>query len=88
MSVLLAIMLSYGYSPSDSSWNLVTLGNIPERAILFAELAAKDGGKSTVDLAVMLEMAGRFAEAERCYYLALNSSTDCLLYTSPSPRDS
>lgn len=79
MSILLAILLSYGYSPSDSSWNLVTLRNIPERAIFFAELAAKDGGRSTVDLATMLEMAGRFAEAERYYNLALNSSTDSLL---------
>jgi hypothetical protein len=79
LNILLAVLLSYGYSPSDSSWNLVTLSNIPERAILFAELAAKDGGRATVDLAVMLEMAGRFAEAEPYYNLALNSSTDSLL---------
>ena len=79
MSILLAILLFYEYSPSDSSWNLVTLRDIPERAILFAELAAKDGGKSTVDLAAILEIAGRFAEAERYYNLALNSSTDSLL---------
>ncbi len=79
MNILLAVLLSYGYSPGDSSWNLVTLGNIPERAILFAELAAKEGGRSTVDLATMLEMAGRFAEAEHCYSLAFNSATDPLL---------
>jgi hypothetical protein len=79
LSILLAVLLSYGYSPGDSSWNLVTLGNIPERAILFAELASKDGGRFTVDLAAMLEMAGRFTEAERYYSLAFNSSTDPLL---------
>ncbi|MCK4806060.1 MAG: hypothetical protein KAT09_00365 [Candidatus Aegiribacteria sp.] len=79
MNILLAVLLSYAYSPGDSSWNLVTLGNIPERAILFAELAAKEGGRSTIDFAVMLEMTGRFAEAERCYNLALNSATDSLL---------
>ena len=76
MSILLAVLLAYAYSPADSSWNLVTLGNIPQRAILFAELAAKDGGRSTLDLAVMLEIAGRFPEAENCYTLALNSTTD------------
>ncbi len=76
MSILLAVLLAYAYSPGDSSWNLVTLGDIPERAILFAELAAKDGGRSTLDLATMLEIAGRYAEAENCYTLALNSATD------------
>ena len=76
MSILLAALLAYTYSPGDSSWNLVTLGNIPQRAILFAELAARDGGRSTIDLAVMLEISGRFAEAENCYTLALNSTTD------------
>ncbi len=79
MSILLAVLLAYSYSPGDSSWNLVTLGNIPERAILFAELAAKDGGRSTLDLATLLEIAGRFDEAENCYSLALNSSTDPVL---------
>ncbi len=79
MSILLAVLLAYAYSPGDSSWNLVTLGDIPQRAILFAELAAKEGGRSTVDLATMLEIAGRFTEAENCYSLALNSSTDPVL---------
>ena len=79
MSVLLAVLLAYTYSPGDSCWNLVTLGDIPERAILFAELAAKDGGRSTLDLATLLEIAGRFTEAENCYSLALNSATDTLL---------
>ena len=79
MNVLLAVLLAYTYSPGDSCWNLVTLGDIPERAILFAELAAKDGGRSTLDLATILEIAGRFTEAENCYSLALNSATDTLL---------
>ncbi len=79
MSILLAVLLAYTYSPGDSCWNLVTLGDIPERAILFAELAAKDGGRSTLDLATILEIAGRFGEAENCYSLALNSATDTLL---------
>ncbi len=76
MNILLAVILSYSYSPGDSSWSLITLGDIPDRAILFAELAAKEGGQPTVDLAIMLELAGRFSEAERIYSMAINSSTD------------
>ena len=79
MSILLVILLSYGYSPGDSCRNLITLGDIPERSILFAELAAKDGGRSTVELADILEMAGRFSEAEHYYSIALNSAIDPLL---------
>lgn len=76
MNILLAIMLAYGYSPSDSSWSMVSLREIPERAILFAELAARDGGRPVVDLGSMLELAGRFERAEAVYRLALNSAED------------
>jgi len=76
MSLILAVLLSYAYSPGDSSWNLVVLDSIPDRAILFAELAAKDGGRSAVDLAVILELAGRFEEAGHYYNLTLNSADD------------
>lgn len=71
--------MAYTYSPQDSSWNLVTLDSIPDRAILFAEIAARDGGQAGVDLAVLLEIAGRFSQAERCYNLAANSASDPLL---------
>jgi hypothetical protein len=77
--VLLAALLSFGYSPGDSSWSLVTLNEIPDRAILFAELAAKDGGRPVIDLAAMLEIAGRFSDADRIYSLALNSASDPLV---------
>lgn len=79
MNFLLILLLAYTYSPQDSSWNLVTLGNIPDRAILFAEIAARDGGRAGVDLAVLLEIAGRFPQAMRCYSLAANSASDPLL---------
>lgn len=76
MSILLAILLAYGYSPSDSSWSMVSLREIPERALLFAELAARDGGTKVVDLGSMLELAGRFERAEAVYRVALNSAED------------
>ena len=79
MSILLILLLAYTYSPQDSCWNLVTLGNIPDRAILFAEIAARDGGRAGVDFAVMLEIAGKFPRAVRCYNLAVNSASDPLL---------
>ncbi len=76
MSILLAIMLAYGYSPSDSSWSMVSIREIPERAVLFAELAARDGGMPVVDLGSMLELAGRFERAQAVYRMALNSAED------------
>jgi hypothetical protein len=79
LNFLLILLLAYTYSPQDSSWNLVTLGSIPDRAILFAEIAARDGGRAGVDLAVLLEIAGRFPQAVRCYNLAANSASDPLL---------
>lgn len=79
MNFLLILLLAYTYSPQDSSWNLVTLGNIPDRAILFAEIAAREGQRAGVDLAVLLEIAGRFPQAYRCYSLAANSASDSLL---------
>ncbi len=79
MNFLLILLLAYTYSPQDSSWNLVTLGSIPDRAILFAEIAARDGGQAGIDLAVLLEIAGRFPRAAGCYNLAANSASDPLL---------
>lgn len=76
MNILLAILLAYVYSPSDSSWSMVNLREIPERALLFAELAARDGGMPVVDLGSMLELAGQFGRAEAVYRVALNSAED------------
>ena len=79
MSLFLAAILAFSYSPQDSCWKLVTLDNVPERAILFAQLAARDGGRAAVDYASMLELAGRFGEANRLYDIVLNTSSDTLL---------
>lgn len=73
------ILLSYSISPGDSCWNLVSLGHIPDRAVLFAESASRTGGDAGVDLAVILEMSGRFQDALRCYDILLHSASDTLL---------
>ncbi len=79
MSLVLAVLLAYAYSPADSSWNLVTLAGIPERAVLFAELAAREGGRAVVDLGRILELSGQFDRAVTVYEVALNSADDPLL---------
>ncbi|MBN2585715.1 MAG: hypothetical protein JXA64_11350 [Candidatus Fermentibacteraceae bacterium] len=79
MSLVLAVLLAYAYSPADSSWSLVTLAGIPERAVLFAELAAREGGRAVVDLGGLLELSGQFDQAVTVYEVALNSAEDPLL---------
>jgi len=74
LPILLA--LSTVFSPSDSAWGLVTLSQVSDRALLFAELAARDGGQSTVDYGLLLEAAGRFPQAQGAYSMARGWSTD------------
>lgn len=76
MSLLLPLLLAAPViSPSDSVRSLVTVGSIPERALLFAELAARmEGGEAGVELASLLELAGEFPDARRQYGLMLSSS--------------
>ncbi len=76
MSLILAILLSFNYSPADSCWRMVSLGEVPERAVMFAQIAARDGGRNAVELGAVLELAGRFAQAANVYRIALNSSGD------------
>lgn len=75
MSLFLLLLL-YPYSPSDSARSIVTLCEVPERALLFAELAARDGGQASVDFAVLLEVAGRFTGAGNAYTAARGWSED------------
>lgn len=70
------VILLYPYSPSDSARSLLTLCEIPERALLFAELAAREGGQASVDYALLLEAAGRFAGAGNAYTAARGWSGD------------
>jgi hypothetical protein len=79
LSLFLLVILLYPYSPSDSVRSLVTLCEVPERALLFAELAARDGGQASVDYALLLEAAGRFAGAGNAYRAARGWSEDQML---------
>jgi hypothetical protein len=72
------LLAFYGFSPADSCAKLVTLGEIPEEAVLFAELAAREGGDGALLFGRMLELAGRFDEAAGVYDIALAAATDPL----------
>lgn len=72
-------LLAFGYSPSDSSWNLVTLADVPETAVLFAELASREGGRTVIDFGSLLEVSGSFPRAASVYRVALGSSDDAAL---------
>ena len=67
MILLLLSLVAFDFSPRDSCWSLVTLAEIPERALLFAEMAAGESGQGTLDMGRLLEAAGRFAEASSYY---------------------
>lgn len=73
MNLLIPVLLLIPYSPADSARALVTIRDIPLRALLFAEQAARYDGAGVVELARLLELAGRFAEAGRVYSLAAAS---------------
>jgi len=76
LSLLLLLAALLRQAPSDSAWSLVTLREIPGRALLFAELAARDGGRAAVDHALLLEVAGRFEAAWNAYGIARGWSSD------------
>ena len=75
MTLLLSLLLAAPViSPADSVRSLVTVASVPERALLFAELAARmEGGGAGVELASLLELAGEFSDARRQYDLMLAS---------------
>lgn len=70
MTGLLAAMLLIGFSPADSAMTLISIREVPLRALLFMEQASRLEGSSVVELGWLLELAGRFQEAERVYALA------------------
>ena len=76
MTALLAALLigSSIISPSDSVRSMITVASVPERALLFAELAARmEGGEAAATLGSLLELAGEFSDARRQYRLLLAS---------------
>ncbi|OPL20093.1 MAG: hypothetical protein AVO35_01160 [Candidatus Aegiribacteria sp. MLS_C] len=74
--LIFSVLLAFGYSPSDSSWNLVTLAEVPEEAVLFAELAAREGGRTVIDFGSLLEVSGNFSRAASVFRVAYGSSDD------------
>lgn len=69
MTVLLVLLLA-PFCPSDSAEALLTIREVPLRALLFAEQGARTDGAGVVELARLLELAGRFGDAARVYSLA------------------
>lgn len=69
MTVLLVLLLA-PFCPSDSAEALLTIREVPLRALLFAEQGARTDGAGVVELARLLELSGRFGDAERVYSLA------------------
>ncbi len=77
MTLLLTLsLLAYSFSPQDSCRKLVTLAEIPERALLFAELAAGESGQGMLDMGRLLEASGRFDEAADYYRRIAVPGTD------------
>lgn len=72
----LAATLSLYISPADSCRNRLELSAVPEEALLFAELAARQGGDGPILYARVLELAGRFEEAATAYGIALGGAED------------
>jgi hypothetical protein len=79
VNLLILVLMTFTLSPADSCWKMVTVEQIPERAILFARLAARDGGSHSVDLGTLLELAGRFREAAGIYEIAICTAEDPLM---------
>lgn len=71
MTALLLALLLAQYCPSDSARALLSIREIPLRALLFAEQGARADGAEVVEFARLLELAGRFTDAARVYSLAV-----------------
>jgi hypothetical protein len=71
MTTLLLFILLAPYCPSDSARALLSIREIPLRALLFAEQGARADGAAVVEFARLLELAGRFTDAARVYSLAV-----------------
>lgn len=72
MSIIVAaFLLLLDISPQDSVGKSVSLAEIAPSAVLFAEMAARDGGEDALLLGRMLELSGRFDEAALYYRMAL-----------------
>lgn len=75
-SLVASLAVAFSISPADSCRRLATIAEIPEDAVLFAELAARQGGDGPILFAGILEAAGRFEEAAAAYGIALGGAED------------
>lgn len=71
-----ALVLLLDISPQDSVRKSLSLAEITPSAVLFAEMAARDGGEDALLLGRMLELSGRFNEAALYYGMALEDVRD------------
>ncbi|MBD3368852.1 hypothetical protein GF402_00625 [Candidatus Fermentibacteria bacterium] len=76
---VIVVFLILRFSPSDSADALITLADVPQRALSFARMAAEETGGGCIELGRLLEVSGRFEEASRQYGLAMDSATDPVL---------
>ncbi len=73
MILLATVLLTFPYCPVDSARASISIREVPVRALLFAEQAARIDGEGLLELARLLELSGRFREAGRVYALAAAS---------------
>lgn len=71
-----ALVLLVYISPQDSVRKSVSLAEISTSAVIYAEMAARDGGEDALLLGRMLELSGRFEEAALYYAMALEDVRD------------
>jgi len=76
LTILLAALAAAAVSPADSCAAHLDVLSIGPEALLYAELAAREGGAGTVLLARVLEAAGRFEEAASLYWVAASGASD------------
>jgi hypothetical protein len=76
VTTLLAALAAAAISPADSCTARLDVLSIGPEALLYAELAAREGGGGTVLLARVLEAAGRFDEAASYYGVAAAGASD------------
>jgi hypothetical protein len=69
-----ALLLLFDLSPADSCARALTLADIPPEAILYAELAAREGGEGALLLGRLLELSGSFESAGGYYRIALTGA--------------
>jgi hypothetical protein len=68
------LLLLFDLSPADSCTRALTLAEIPPQAILYAELAAREGGEGALLLGRLLELSGSFESARNYYRIALTGA--------------